>query len=72
MSIANELSSDVALAVLTPEADAPGLSPSEKIEVVTRVHSTLRHLTGAARRPARARQVQTESPAEGNSAAAEQ
>ncbi len=72
MSIANELSSDVALAVLTSEAEAPRMSASEKIDMVAQVHSTLRHLTAKARRLPRHKRKRAEPPAEGNSAAAGQ
>ncbi len=50
MSIANELSSDVAAAVLTRESDEPAVEARKLLDVVKEVHSTLRHLTAAARK----------------------
>ena len=50
MSIAHELSSDVAAAVLAREKDEPSQDTSELAEVVIKVHSTLRELKAEARR----------------------
>jgi prefoldin subunit 5 len=59
MSIAHELSSDVAAAVLAREKDELAPDTNELVEVVMEVHSTLRELTAEARRqnrrPAKAR-----------------
>jgi len=53
MSIAHELSSDVAAAVLTAgEGEAPG-DASERAELVLEVHSTLRSLSADYRRRGR-------------------
>jgi hypothetical protein len=60
MSIAHELSSDVAAAVLTAgEGEAPG-DASERAELVLEVHSTLRRLSAAYRR--RDRNAKSERP----------
>lgn len=57
MSIANELSSEVAAALLSRrEEETPGDS-SKLMDVVIEVHSTLRHLTIEARRGARTSQA---------------
>ncbi|HYN85574.1 MAG TPA: hypothetical protein VER32_09985 [Pyrinomonadaceae bacterium] len=53
MSIAHELSSDVAAAVLTPKSDGSRRDASALAEVVMEVHSTLRRLTAEGRRKAR-------------------
>ncbi len=54
MSIAHELSSDVAAAVLSAEeGEAPG-DPGERAELVLEVHSTLRRLSAEYRAPRRA------------------
>jgi hypothetical protein len=53
MSIANELSSEVAAAVLTGRAKGTTVSARELIDVIVRVHSTLRRLTTEARKDSR-------------------
>jgi 16S rRNA C1402 N4-methylase RsmH len=50
MSIANELSSEVAEAVLARRQDESSQSVRELAEVVKEVHSTLRRLTAESRR----------------------
>lgn len=67
MSIAHELSSEVAAAVLAGrEGEAPG-DASGRAEVVLEVHSTLRRLSAEYRR--RARQGLDEDPPLGEAAA---
>ena len=53
MSIANELSSDVAAALLSRREGEPGPDSSKLVNVIVEVHSTLRHLTMEARRKTR-------------------
>jgi hypothetical protein len=53
MSIANELSSDVATAVLARKDEETALDSSELKDVVMSVHTTLRHLTTEARKKGR-------------------
>ena len=55
MSIANELSTDVAAAVLTGKEDESRRDAGELVDVVMEVHSTLRRLTAEARRENRSR-----------------
>ena len=50
MSIAHELSSDVAAAMLARKDDESPRSAGDLAEVVIEVHSTLRQLTAEARR----------------------
>lgn len=50
MSIANELSSEVAAAVLTNDKEKRHEQTEELTKVVLEVHSTLRRLTSADRR----------------------
>lgn len=50
MSIANELSSDVAAAVLARKNEETSIETSELKDVVLQVHTTLRHLTAEARK----------------------
>lgn len=51
MSIANELSCDVATAMLTERADVQTRSASDDLtDIVLEVHTTLRRLTNEARR----------------------
>jgi hypothetical protein len=50
MSIAHELSSDVAAAVLAREKEGTSQDAGALLEVVKEVHSTLRELTAEARR----------------------
>jgi len=54
MSIAHELSSDVAAAVLAAEEGGAPRDASERAEVVLEVHSTLRRLSAEYRRLGRA------------------
>lgn len=62
MSIAHELSSEVAAAMLTAgEGQTPG-EASERVEVVLEVHSTLRKLSADHRRKTRAAGRGTEEP----------
>jgi hypothetical protein len=69
MSIAHELSSEVAAAVL---ADKEGEAPrdaSERVEVVLEVHSTLRRLSAEHRRRGRAARGEYGDPPLGEGAA---
>lgn len=69
MSIAHELSSDVAAAVLSAEeGEAPG-GPGERAELVLEVHSTLRRLGVEHRRKGRASKGGDEGPPLGEGAA---
>jgi hypothetical protein len=61
MSIAHELCSDVAAAVLAREKDEPAHDTNELLEVVKGVHSTLRELTAEARRENRRSQKRTDT-----------
>jgi predicted transcriptional regulator len=61
MSIANELSSDIAAAVLARKNDEASVDSSELKDVVMQVHSTLRHLTTEARKRNRRSQSSAES-----------
>jgi hypothetical protein len=54
MSIANELSSEVAAAVLAPNEGETPRDAGERAEVVLEVHSTLRRLSAEHRRRGRA------------------
>lgn len=70
MSIAHELSSEVAAAMLT---DGEGQTPryaSERAEVVLEVHSTLRKLSAEHRRQTRAARRGTEEPPPGEGVSA--
>lgn len=72
MSIAHELSSDVAAAVLTVgEGEAP-CDANERAELVLEVHSTLRRLSAEYRRQGRAAKVERRDPSPGESAASGQ
>ena len=62
MSIAHELSSDVAAAVLAPEEGESPRDASERAEVVLEVHSTLRRLSAENRRRGRGAKGDPESP----------
>ena len=69
MSIAHELSSEVAAAVLAGgEGEAPG-DASGRAEVVLEVHSTLRRLSAEYRRRDHAKQGVREDPPRGEGAA---
>ena len=61
MSIAHELSSDVAAAVLAPGKEESSQDPSELAEVVREIHSTLRELTAEARRKNRRSQKRADA-----------
>lgn len=50
MSIANELSSEVAAAMLAREEDKDSVKSSGLLDVVLEVHTTLRRMTRQARR----------------------
>ena len=70
MSIAHELSSEVAAAVLAGrEGEEPG-DASVRAEVVLEVHSTLRRLSAEYRRRGRAAKGKDEDPPLGEAAAA--
>jgi hypothetical protein len=72
MSIANELSSEVAAAVLTAdEGEAPG-DANERAELVLAVHSTLRRLSADYRRKGRDAEGERKGPPPGESAASGQ
>jgi hypothetical protein len=62
MSIANELSTDIAAALLTDKTDDSRLARRELAEVVMEVHSTLRRLTAEARRENRGRGASPDAP----------
>jgi hypothetical protein len=69
MSIAHELSSEVAAAVLADREGEASLDASERAEVVLEVHSTLRRLNAEYRRRARAAKGESGDPPLGESAA---
>lgn len=70
MSIAHELSSDVAAAVLTAvEGEAPD-DANERVELVLEVHSTLRRLSADYRRRDRDAKLARTDPPFGEVAAA--
>lgn len=70
MSIANELSSDVATAMLARQDDVTPQDASERAGVVIEVHSTLRRMTLEARRnKRRPHTTPAEDPSRSNSAA---
>lgn len=69
MSIAHELSSDVAAAMLTAEKGESPRDASERAEVVLEVHSTLRRLSAEHRRKGRAARRKPEDPPLGEGAA---
>lgn len=62
MSIAHELSSEVAAAMLTDEEGQTPGDASERAEVVLEVHSTLRKLSAEHRRKTRAARLGREEP----------
>ena len=72
MSIAHELSSDVAAAVLAPEEGESPRDASERAGVVLEVHSTLRRLSAEYRRRGRAAKGEREVPPLGEGAASGQ
>lgn len=69
MSIAHELCSDVAAAVLAAEEGEPPRDAGERAKVVLEVHSTLRRLGSEHRRKSRAAGGDAEGPARGEGAA---
>jgi len=69
MSIAHELSSDVAAAVLAADGGAQQRDASERAEVVLVVHSTLRRLSVEYGRKGRAAKREPEGPPPGDGAA---
>jgi hypothetical protein len=69
MSIAHELSSDVAAAVLTAREDEPPRDANERAEVVLEVHSTLRRLSAEYRRRGRDAKGEPEGPPLGETGA---
>ncbi|MGI9106865.1 MAG: hypothetical protein ACR2G4_11515 [Pyrinomonadaceae bacterium] len=70
MSIANELSCDVAAAVLTRRATPPATSdPVDLSQMVLAFHTTLRGLTGEDRKRRRAQVLDAPPPASNTSAA---
>ena len=69
MSIANELSSDVAAAVLTRQSEAPTTESKELVGVIMEVHTTLRHLTVKARTGSRRAQGSSDMPPAAGTAA---
>jgi predicted transcriptional regulator len=60
MSIAKELSCDIAAAVLARKNEKASIDSSELKDVVMQVHSTLRHLTTDARKRNRRSQTSSE------------
>ncbi|MBV8858979.1 MAG: hypothetical protein JOZ02_18750 [Acidobacteria bacterium] len=69
MSIAHELSSEVAAAVLADKEGEAPLDASGRAEVVLEVHSTLRRLGAEYRRRGRARRGEAGDSPRGESAA---
>lgn len=69
MSIAHELSSEVAAAVLADKEGEAPLDASERAEVVLEVHSTLRRLSAENRRRIRAAKGESGEPPRGEGAA---
>ncbi len=70
MSIANELSSDVAAAVLARENEEPAVEARKLLDLVKEVHTTLRHLTASARKKTRdSGKISQPAPSTGNAAA---
>src|SRR5215207_6452171 len=72
MSIAHELSSDVAAAVLAAEEGEPPRDAYERAEVVREVHSTLRRLSADYRRRGRGARGVPDGPPLGEGAASGQ
>ncbi|HZI17704.1 MAG TPA: hypothetical protein VEY09_03830 [Pyrinomonadaceae bacterium] len=68
MSIANELSSEVAAAVMARRPDEPARSPDDLAGVVKDVYTTLRELEAAATRRRRTRLGRPAKPAEAKAA----
>jgi hypothetical protein len=72
MSIAHELSSDIAAAVLASEDGESPRDSRERADVVLEVHSTLRHLSSQYRRKWRAESDSADDPPRGEGAASGQ
>ena len=72
MSIAHELSSEVAAAVLAAGEDESPKGASERAEVVLEVHSTLRRLNVENRRRGRGAKGEPQAPTRGEAAASGQ
>lgn len=70
MSIANELSSDVAAALLSRREDGAAVDQTKLVKTIVEVHSTLRHLTVEARRNTRRTQQANRPQGSGSSSAA--
>ena len=68
MSIAHELSSDIAAAVLAPEEGESPRDSRERAEVVLEVHSTLRRLSSQYRRKGRNASDASDTPPRGEAA----
>jgi non-ribosomal peptide synthetase component E (peptide arylation enzyme) len=68
MSIANELSSEVAAALLSRQEDGSFVDSSKLVKTIVEVHSTLRHLTIEARRNTRRAQTHANQPQAGSAA----
>ena len=71
MSIAHELSSEVAAAVFTAEEGQTPRDASERAEVVLEVHSTLRRLSTEHRRKTRTAKGGPKEPSLGEGASAD-
>lgn len=69
MSIANELSSEIAAAVLADGESETARDVSERAEVVLKVHSTLRRLSAEHRKKGRAERGASGDPPPGEGAA---
>ena len=69
MSIANELSCDVAAAVLARQTTPHAPSPTDLTEIVLAFHTTLRQLTGEDRKRRRAHANDAPPPVSNASAA---
>jgi hypothetical protein len=72
MSIAHELSSEVAAAVLAAREGESPRDASRRAELVMEVHSTLRRLSAAQRRRGRGETDSSDAPPRGESAASGQ
>lgn len=68
MSIANELSSEVATAVFTRQGERAAIEPKGLTQIVLEVHSTLRRLTADARQRRRSRIYHASTPTDASSA----
>jgi len=68
MAIANELSSDVAAAILTRESNKIQEDPKELAEIVRNFYSALRPLTTAARRRRKSGTSSSEPPSNSRAA----